>query len=128
MEASELFRTCANEHVADAALSCIGGGLVSRIETIAERVGQTRGALVARLVEEYDRKASPSLRRQLDLGMGRDDMPILAGLRHVLEQSLLGAWEFAPRRSPRPVWRSPVLNWAAESTPFAAVKGRCLHS
>ncbi len=128
MHASELFRTCANEHVADAAVSSIGGLLASRIDTMAGLVGETRGALVVRLVDEYDRKASPSLRRQLDLGMGHDDMPLLAGLRHVLEQALTSTWDTEPRRAPHPVWRSPVMNWAAESASYAAGHGRCLHS
>jgi hypothetical protein len=54
--------------------------------------------------------------------MRRDDMPILAGLRHVLEQSLAGSWDFAPRRAPRPVWRSPAMNSDASG------EGRYLHS
>ena len=128
MEASELFRSCANEHVAAAALICVGGALVSRIETAAMFAGLTRGALVARLVAEYDRKASPALRKQLDRGMRAAEMPILAGLRHVLEAALEGVYDLAPRRLHPSRFRAPTLNWTVE-TPFALNGGRHgLHS
>lgn len=93
MRTTELFRSCANEHVAAAALACIGGKLQRRVAAAARRAGLSCGAFVAGLVADYDRKASPRLRRILELGMVRHDMPILAGLRHVVETALEGAWE-----------------------------------
>ncbi|WP_374546572.1 hypothetical protein [Rhodoblastus sp.] len=93
MRTSELFRTCANEHVAAAALACIGGKLQRRVAAAARRAGVTTGALVARLVSDYDRKASPMLRKILETGMFRSEMPILAGLRHVVETALEDAWD-----------------------------------
>jgi hypothetical protein len=118
MEASELFRSCANEHVAAAALLCLGGALVGRIDRAALPSGLTRGAQVARLVEEYERKASPAMRRQLLRGMSRAEMPILAGLRHVLDAALNQAFDIAPRPSRHPKWRSPSLNWGSEALAF----------
>ena len=119
MDSSELFRTCANEHVAAAALMSLGGALVARVDGAALPTGQTRGALVAGLVAEYDRKASPALRKQLVRAMGRAQMPILAGLRHVLEVALRGAFESAPRRALYCRWRPPVMNWVADSALMA---------
>jgi len=119
MEAMQLFRSCANQHVAAAALACIGGGLVAKIDNAALPAGLTRGALVASMVAEYDRKASPALRKQLERCMRRAQMPILAGLRHVLEVALRGAFDFAPRRSRYCRWSPPVPYWAANSAAFA---------
>ena len=88
MRSTELFRTCANEHVAAAALACIGGGLKKRVTRAARTAGVTDGAYVARLVADYSRKASPGRRQSLEQGMIREEMPILAGLRHVVEVAL----------------------------------------
>lgn len=93
MRSIELFRTCANEHVAAAALACIGGKLQKRVAAAAQSAGLPPGAMVARLVAEYDRKAGPARRKILEMGMVRHEMPILAGLRHVVETALEGAWD-----------------------------------
>lgn len=119
MESSELFRSCANEHVAAAALLSLGSALMARIDRAAEPTGATRGALVASLVAEYDRKASPALRKQLLRAMSCAQMPILAGLRHVLKVALSGAFEPAPRRALYCRWHPPVLNWVPDSASLA---------
>jgi hypothetical protein len=93
MRTTELFRSCANEHVAAAALACIGGSLEKRVSAAARLAGLSRGAFVARLVADYDRKASPKRRKSLEQGMVRHQMPILAGLRHVVHVALEGEWE-----------------------------------
>ena len=94
MRSIELFRTCANEHVAarrarlyrrEAAEARGGCGARAR--------ACSPGAMVARLVAEYDRKAGPARRKILEMGMVRHEMPILAGLRHVVETALEGAWD-----------------------------------
>lgn len=93
MRTSELFRTCANEHVAAAALACIGGKLQRRVAAAARNAGVPAGAFVARLAADYDRKASPLRRKMLETGMVRSEMPILTGLRHVVETALEDAWD-----------------------------------
>jgi hypothetical protein len=129
MESRELFRSCANEHVAAAALLCLDYALVSRIDRAASPAGLTRGALVAQLVADYDRKASLSLRKQLVRGMRRAEMPILAGLRHVLEAALNGVLDLAPRRVRPQQWRASALNWTFEAAPFGSCEWRHgLHS
>ncbi len=128
MQTGELFRSCSNEYVAAAALRCIGGGLLRRIDSAAQLAGLTRGALVARLVIEYDRKASPSLRKQLALNMRYNEIPILAGLRHVLEAALAGSWDFSSHRAHDPQWRGAGFHWAVEPKPVAGNQGwRALH-
>ncbi|MGP0103776.1 hypothetical protein [Rhodoblastus sp.] len=93
MRTNELFRTCANEYVAAAALACIGGRLERRVALAARRADLSIGAFVAGLVTDYDRKASPRRRTTLEMGMIRHDTPLLAGLRHVVETALEGAWD-----------------------------------
>ncbi len=66
-----------------------------RVEAAARRAGVSSGVYVARLVADYDRKASPKRRKYLEQGMGGDPMPILAGLRHVVESALEGEWDVA---------------------------------
>lgn len=95
MRTTELFRTCANEYVAAAALACIGGRLERRVAMAARRADLSVGAYVARLVADYDRMASPRRRELLEMGMLRHDTPLLAGLRHVVETALEGAWDGA---------------------------------
>ena len=99
MRTTELFRSCANEYVAAAALACIGGRLERRVAVGARRAGLSVGAFVAELVTNYDRKASPNRRRILEMGMVRHDTPLLAGLRHVVETALDGAWDGATEYS-----------------------------
>jgi hypothetical protein len=99
MRPIELFRSCANEHVAAAALACIGGTLEKRVSFAARCAGLSRGAFVVRLVADYDRKAGPQRRKSLEQGMTRHQTPILAGLRHVVHVSLAGDWDVPAARS-----------------------------
>lgn len=98
MRSTELFRSCANEHVAAAALACIGGSLEKRVIVAARNAGVSCGAFVARLVADYDRKAGPKRRKSLEQGMTRHQMPILAGLRHVVHVALAGEWDVPAAR------------------------------
>ena len=93
MRTTELFRTCANEHVAAAALASLGGRLRRKVAALARRDGVSAGRLVAGVLADYDRRASPGRRRELEQQMKGGDMPVLAGLRQVLEIGLAGAWE-----------------------------------
>jgi hypothetical protein len=99
MRSTELFRSCANEHVAAAALACIGGTLEKRVTVAARVAGLSLGAYVAGLVADYDRKAGPKRRKSLEQGMIRHQTPILAGLRHVVHVALAGDWDVPTARS-----------------------------
>jgi hypothetical protein len=115
MRTTELFRSCANEHVAAAAMACIGGALERRVAAAARRAGLSPGAYVTRLVADYDRKAGPRRRKSLEQGMVRHDMPILAGLRHVVHTALEGAWDIAGPKAdaPRDRLAEGEVGWAA---------------
>ena len=93
MPAMELFRTCANEHVAEAAMASIGGALERRVIRAARGAGVPTGVFIVRLVREFDCKASPKRRKWLESAMDRQDMPLLAGLRRVIETALSDAWD-----------------------------------
>jgi hypothetical protein len=112
MRTTELFRSCANEHVAAAAMACIGGKLHKRVEAAARRAGVSSGVYVARLVADYDRKASPKRRKHLEQGMGCDPMPILAGLRHVVESALEGEWDVAAPKAD--VTENTEIHWSCD--------------
>ena len=112
MRTTELFRSCANEHVAAAAMACIGGKLHKRVEAAARRAGVSSGVYVARLVADYDRKASPKRRKYLEQGMGCDPMPILAGLRHVVESALEGEWDVAAPKAD--VTEKTEIHWSCD--------------
>ena len=115
MRTTELFRSCANEHVAAAAMACIGGRLHKRVEVAARRAGLSNGAYVARLVADYDRKASPGRRKHLEKGMVCGPMPILAGLRHVVESALEGEWDVAAASSD--VTKKTEIHWSCDRMP-----------
>jgi len=115
MRTTELFRSCANEHVAAAAMACIGGKLHNRVVVAARDAGLSNGAYVAKLVADYDRKASPRRRKYLEKGMGSDPMPILAGLRHVVESALEGEWDVGASKSD---FREKTgIHWSCDSIP-----------
>jgi hypothetical protein len=121
MRTTELFRSCANEHVAAAAMACIGGALERRVAVAARRAGLPVGAYVTRLVADYDRMASPRRRKSLERGMDLHDMPILAGLRHVVHTALEGAWDMAGPKTDLPGDRlaQGEVNWAARGAALA---------
>jgi hypothetical protein len=111
MGSKELFRSCANEHVAAAALACVGGTLHRRVTAAARRVGLSSGAYVSSLLADYDRKASPHRRRHLEQGMRCAPMPILAGLRHVVETALDGEWDVASEVVPSEAETTTLITW-----------------
>lgn len=116
MRSTELFRSCANEHVAAAAMACIGGQLHRKVSTVAHDAGLTKGALVSRLIADFDRKASPRRRKSLEKSMTRHPMPILAGLRLVVETALEGDWNADDKQhaaAPAPV---PARPWPHAAT------------
>ena len=115
MRTTELFRSCANEHVAAAAMACIGGKLHKRVEVAARDAGLSKGAYVAKLVADYDRKASPRRRKYLEKGMVSDPMPILAALRHVVESALEGEWDVGVSNSD--YMEKAGIHWSCDGIP-----------
>ena len=85
----EIILTCSHAAVAEAALASMGGSFAAQFETRADALGIEAGALAADAVRRFAKKA-----RGHELSLLRDaitghDQPVLAGLRHILEASLL---------------------------------------
>jgi hypothetical protein len=92
----EIVFTCSNPYVARAAVASIGGDFARRFSGDAAQRNLPSGLLAARLVRHFARNAD-----EIDWEGAREatrgaDMPILAGLRYILERGLERAVE-APR-------------------------------
>ena len=83
----EIVRTCSNPHVARAAVASIGGDFASKFCQDAARRNLTSGLLAARMVREFARDAGDGDWEALDEVTRGADMPILSGLRHILDRA-----------------------------------------
>ena len=86
MNVREIVRTCSNPHVAHAAVASIGGDFARRFFRDAEIRSVPSGLLAANLVQDFDRRAGDRDWAGLDRAIRGEDMPILSGLRHILER------------------------------------------
>jgi hypothetical protein len=81
----EIIRTCSYEKVAEAAVLSIGVSFRQRMSLLAATNGQSTGAYVAALVRRFEEEAGPREMHALGLAIAGADMPVLAGLRWVVE-------------------------------------------
>ena len=88
MVLTEIIHTWSHAKVAEAAISSIGPDLVRDIEERAREEGLGAGPFVAKAVQTFARKASQSDWHQLAMHISGADMPVLAGLLHILETRL----------------------------------------
>ena len=88
MIVKEVVNSCSNDHVAQAALGSIGGLFAARIEALAEREGLKGGTFAAAHVSSFESCASAADWNALRDAIRFDDQPVLAGLRHILEQAI----------------------------------------
>jgi hypothetical protein len=84
----EIIKTCSHEKVAQAAVASIGSEFQERVETAARERGLRTGIFVAVAVRCFGRTAGDDEWADLARAMERKDMPILSGLRHILEITL----------------------------------------
>lgn len=84
----ELISTCSHERVAEAAVFSIGVAFRVRIERTAHRDGLSVGAYAARAVRAFHANASSDEWHELSMLCTGQDMPILYGLRHILDLDL----------------------------------------
>lgn len=84
---AELIRSCSHEKVADAALASIGLGFQRKIASVARADGLSSGAYAASVVRAFARAASERDWSELAARIEGADMPILTGLRHIVETS-----------------------------------------
>ncbi len=82
----EIIQTCSNPHVARAAVLSIGGDFAARFSRDAATRNLSSGILAATLVREFAHHAGDGDWEGLDDATRGADMPILSGLRHILER------------------------------------------
>jgi hypothetical protein len=88
MVVAEIIKTCTHAKVAQAAVASIGGDFSSRVNVVAVRRGVDAGAFAAEAVKDFDRRAGVGQRRAIEAAVERTDMPVLHGLRIILEDAL----------------------------------------
>ena len=84
----EIVSTCSNPHVARAAVASIGGDFARRFSRDAADRNLSSGHLASRLVRDFARGADRRVWNEVDEATRGADMPILLGLRVILERSL----------------------------------------
>jgi len=82
----EIIVTCSNPHVARAAVASIGGDLARRLEHDADRRSVGIGVLASRRVCDFAKRAHVSDWKGVRAATRGADMPILSGLRYILER------------------------------------------
>lgn len=88
MIVQEILATCSNPHVACAAVASIGGDFARQFSRDAAERNLSSGHLASRLVRSFARNADDRVWDELDEATRGADMPILSGLRVILERSL----------------------------------------
>ena len=88
MIAREIVTTCSNPHVARAAVASIGGEFEIRVAREAAHRDFSTGALASHLVRDFARHADEAQWDALDDAICGAQLPILAGLRFIIERGL----------------------------------------
>ncbi len=111
MNVREIVQTCSNPHVAHAAVASIGGDFARRFFRDAESRSLPSGLFASSLVQDFDRRAGDGDWAILDRAIRGSDMPILCGLRHILERAPKLKAEDTPARRPsvarKAAWSEP---------------------
>lgn len=87
----EIIRTCSHEKVAEAAVLSIGPGFRDRVALVAAASGMGAGACVAGFVRRFQEEASQRDMDALANFIAGSDMPILDGLRWIVEFMIDGS-------------------------------------
>jgi hypothetical protein len=83
----EIVHTCSNANVARAALASIGGEFARDFAADASRREMTSGDFAARLVRAFAQGADEVELRGVSDATHGADLPILSGLRYILEHA-----------------------------------------
>ncbi len=86
----EIIRTCSHEKVAEAAVLSVGPAFRDRIALLAAASGMRSGGFVASLVHRFRDEASDAEMDGLDRVIAGSDMPILEGVRWIVDVMLDG--------------------------------------
>ena len=106
MLVADLLHSCANDSVAEAAVSSIGGDFTIRMRDEATRRGVSVGHLASDVVRSFARVASERDWRQLIEATHGEDTPVLAGLRAILDRQTVRAREDERRLDARSAARA----------------------
>ena len=88
MLVSEVLRSCAHRHVAEAAVLSIGGTFANSVREQAAHAGLTVGDYTAARVQQFSRSASERDRNVVTAQMHGEDLALLSGLRVVLQRMM----------------------------------------
>ena len=83
----ELISSCSHDCVAEAGVVSIGPAFLSHVTNAARRENMSAGAFAARAVRRFRAEADAADWKELREICARDDMPILRGLRHIVEKA-----------------------------------------
>lgn len=81
----EIIRTCSHEKVAEAAVRSIGPEFRDRVDLLAAAFDLSAGAYVADLVRRFSEEAGERDMEALSRVIAGSDLPILDGLRWIVE-------------------------------------------
>lgn len=84
----EIVSTCSNPHIARAALASIGGDFARRFERDAADRNLSSGIFASRIVRHFVSRAGDGDWEAVGSATRGADMPILSGLRYILERGL----------------------------------------
>lgn len=86
----EIVRTCSNEKVAEAAVLSVGPAFRDRVALLAAATGMRPGPFVAGLVRRFRDEASDAEIEGLERAIAGSDMPILEGVRFIVDVMIDG--------------------------------------
>ncbi len=87
---SEIIRTCSHQAVAAAALLSLGSEFHGRVSLLAGAHDMSPGAYTAHLVKQFATDADEDAWYALGNAIAYRDMPVLSGLRYILEAMIDG--------------------------------------
>ena len=85
----EVFHSCSNPRVAEAALASMGGVVAANVHAAAARNGVADGAFVAKLMREFREHSCSAVVTMTEEAMRRSELPVLTGLQHILAHALI---------------------------------------
>lgn len=85
---ADILHSCSNERIADAAVASIGGDFALRVRRAAASGEVSVGALTGSLVRRFVLEANERDWRLVTKAIGGSDVPVLCGLRVIVEQML----------------------------------------
>jgi hypothetical protein len=107
----EIVLTCSNPHVARAAVASIGGDFARKFSKAAASRNLSSGLLAAKLVGEFACRAHEGDWAALGEATRGADMPVLSGLRYILDRATKLKSDDAPARrmsaAPSILWCQP---------------------